>query len=172
MNKVRIGLVGLAALIAMLGTEGLAVAGEKLRADLNGFQEAPSTISTTGSGEFRGGISKDETSIEYELTYSDIQVGPVIAAHIHLGQPGLAGGVIAFLCGGGGKPACPSTAGTVAGTITAADVIGPAAQGIAAGEFAEVLRAIRQGATYVNVHSTEFPGGEIRGKVTTSGGGN
>jgi hypothetical protein len=44
-------------------------------------------------------------------------------------------------------------------------VIGPAGQGIAAGEFAEIVRAIRAGRAYANVHSTKFPGGEIRGQI-------
>ena len=50
-------------------------------------------------------------------------------------------------------------------TVTAADVIGPTGQGIAAGEFAEVLRAIRQGVAYANVHSMRNLGGEIRGQI-------
>lgn len=67
-----------------------------------------------------------------------------------------------------GTQLCPgTTSGSVSGRITAADVIGgAAAQGVAAGEFAEVLRAIREGAVYVNVHTTLFPGGEIRGQLT------
>ncbi len=158
-------LVALAAVAAMLGAPTLAVAKQKFKAELDGFQETPLTLSTTGTGEFRAQVNNDET-IEYELTYSDIQFGSVLFAHIHLGRPGITGGVIAFLCGGGGKPACPGpTAGTVTGTITAADVIGPAGQGIAPGQFAELLTALDEGATYVNVHSTGFPGGEIRGAV-------
>jgi hypothetical protein len=44
-------------------------------------------------------------------------------------------------------------------------VIGPLGQGVAAGEFAEVLAAIRKGVTYANVHSSRNPGGEIRGQI-------
>ncbi len=110
-------------------------------------------------------MNQDETAIDYELSYSDIQFGTVLFAHIHLGRPAIAGGVSAFLCGGGGKPACPATSGTVTGTITAADVIGPGGQGIAAGELDELLGAMRESATYANVHSTGFPGGEIRGAI-------
>ena len=65
--------------------------------------------------------------------------------------------------GGGGKPACPAN-GTVTGTVTAADVIGPG-RGIDPGEFGELIRAMRNGATYANVHSPTYQPGEIRGNI-------
>ena len=58
-----------------------------------------------------------------------------------------------------------ATPATVAGTIRAADVVGPTAQGIEPGEFAELVAAVRAGVTYVNVHSTKYPGGEIRAQL-------
>ena len=64
-------------------------------------------------------------------------------------------------------PECPNS-GTVTGVRMASDVVGPSGQGIAAGEFAEVLRAIRSGNAYINVHSTTWPGGEIRGQIRTN----
>jgi hypothetical protein len=135
------------------------------RARLDGFQETP-TLSTTGHGQFRAKIN--ETSIEYTLTYADLE-GATTQAHIHLGRPAIAGGVSAFLCGGAppasNKAACPNKEGTVTGTIVASDVIGPTGQGIAAGEFDELVRAIRASATYANVHTDKYPGGEIRGRI-------
>ena len=129
-------------------------------ARLTGYQETPS-VSTRARGRFALWVEKD--SVHFELSYDNLEA-PVTVAHIHLGQRHTAGGVIAFFCGGGGKPECPQ-AGTVTGTIVAADVVGPANQGIAPGEFRELVRAIRAGATYANVHSTMFPAGEIRGQI-------
>jgi hypothetical protein len=53
----------------------------------------------------------------------------------------------------------------LSGTIVPANVIGPVGQGIAPGEFAELVAAIRAGRAYANVHSTLFPAGEIRGQI-------
>jgi hypothetical protein len=156
--------VGTLSLLVLLGALALADSGKRnLKADLEGFQEVPA-ISTAGEGKFRAKISKDESMIEFELSYSDLEGGAVLFAHIHLGQVGVNGGVAAFLCGGGDKPACPSS-GTVTGTIVAADIIGPAGQGIAPGELSEVIHAMRAGKTYVNVHTTTFSGGEVRGQI-------
>ena len=71
-----------------------------------------------------------------------------------------------FLCGGGGQPACPAaTHGMITGTITAANVTGPTAQGIAPGDLTSALEAVREGISYANMHTVLFPGGEIRGQV-------
>ena len=136
------------------------------KATLSGFAETPS-VSTTGKGKLRLTIDRANTTITYELSYSGLQVGPATAAHLHLGQAGVAGGVIADLCGGL-KPACPAgTSGTVSGTIMAANILGPVTQGIAGpADWAEVLRAIRAGVVYANVHTATYPLGEIRGQVS------
>ena len=135
------------------------------KASLNGYQETPA-VSSTGSGEFRATVDRDDGSLTYELSYSNLEGAVTTAAHVHLGQTGVAGGVSFFLCGGGGKPLCPNTTGTVTGTVIAADVIGPVGQGIAAGEFAEILQAMRSGVTYANVHTNKHPGGEMRGQIS------
>ena len=61
-------------------------------------------------------------------------------------------------------PLCPP-AGTVTGTVGAANVIGPSTQLVAPGELDEVIRALRAGYAYGNVHSSAAPGGEIRGQL-------
>jgi hypothetical protein len=146
------------------GTVGADDERHRVKATLSGFQETPSTLSTPGTGTFTATIDDNAQSIDYKLSYEGLEA-PAIAAHIHLGARGTTGGVSAFLCSGGNKPACPPAGGTVTGTITATDIIGPAAQGIAPGQFAKVIRAIRNGAVYANVHSTLRPGGEIRGQL-------
>jgi len=133
-----------------------------VRATLTGYEETPKTLSSAGSGMFTAKIGA--TMIEYELSYEGLV--DAFASHIHLGRPATSGGIVAFLCGGGGKPACPLSAGTVTGTIEPTDVRAVSDQGIAAGEFDELVRAILNGATYVNVHTTAFPGGEIRGHIS------
>jgi hypothetical protein len=147
----------------------------RIREFLSGFEEVPS-VSTTGEGEFSARINKAETEITYSLSYSDLE-GAVQQAHIHLGQRGANGGITVFLCsnlGNGpvGTQACPPPPATITGTITAADVspnipatAAARAQGLDTGEFDELLSAIRAGATYVNVHSVKFPGGEIRSQI-------
>jgi hypothetical protein len=160
----------LAVLSAGLLVTSLAGAGatgkKNFKANLTGFQEVPA-VSSFGSGTSTATIDDDAQTITYELSYGGLN-STTLFAHIHLGQRGANGGVAAFLCGGGDKPPCPAGTGgteTVSGVIDAADVIGPAAQGIAPGEFDELVRAIRARVTYANVHSMTQPGGEIRGQL-------
>ena len=82
-----------------------------------------------------------------------------------------------FLCsnlgnGPAGTQACPADGGTISGTITPADVgPGGAAQGLEQGNFGELVSALRSGAMYVNVHTADRPGGEIRGQLDGFSGG-
>jgi hypothetical protein len=138
---------------------------------LSGYQENPD-VSTLGRGSLRiFDIDEDAQTFEFELKYSGLE-GAVTVAHIHFGKHGVNGGVSAFLCGGGDKPACPSEdaeadgEAEVTGTIDAADVIGPAGQGIEAGAFDELVAAMRRGNAYANVHSSMWPGGEIRAQIS------
>ena len=177
-NRSRFVLV--AAIAVALGLPVVSAADEgsgELKARLRGFTEVPA-VSTTGRGELLLRFDDDDdddddadggevTSIAYTLRYRDLEGAVTLAAHIHLGQPGVNGGVSVFLCGDSAPP-CPPTEGTVTGTIEAADVIGPAGQGIAAGEFEELIRAMRAQVTYVNVHTDKHPTGEIRGAIRYS----
>jgi len=135
---------------------------------LSGFEEDPLTFSTPGTATFAARIDEKAGEISYRLSWKDLPTN-VVQAHIHFGGRHQSGGVIIFLCGGGPAtapaPACPAGDATVTGTLTAAGVIGPTGQGIAAGEFNELVDAIRADTTYVNIHTTERPGGEIRSQI-------
>lgn len=136
---------------------------EVFRTELSGFEEVP-PILTQGTGSFRAQVARGGNSISYELTFSNL-TAPSTVAHIHIGQRGVAGPVAVFLCGGGSKPDCPGVGGTISGTILPEDVLAVPEQGLAAGDMAGLLRFMRAGVTYVNVHSTTFPAGEIRGQL-------
>jgi len=160
---------------AVLGVAGLLVAqappASTLSATLTGFQEAP-IVSTNARGTFKATINATETLITYTLDYTGI-TGTVTQAHIHMAQRNVSGGIMMWLCGTAANPGpattppptCPAS-GPVTGTLSAAEIVGPAGQGIGPAEMAEVIRAIKLGYTYANIHSTLAPGGEIRGQIT------
>jgi hypothetical protein len=80
------------------------------------------------------------------------------------------GGISLWFCGTATNPGpagtqlCPAS-GTITGTLTASNVVGPTGQLVAPGQLDEVIRAIRAGFAYGNVHSSVLPGGEIRGQL-------
>jgi hypothetical protein len=145
---------------------------QHLEARLRGAHEVPS-ISSTGHALFQATLDSsgdDATQIAYTLDYAGFS-NPLTQAHIHFAEPGVNGGIVLFLCSNlstapAGVQPCPPSPTRIQGTLTRDDVVGTAAaQGIAAGPFIKVLRAIRAGAAYVNVHSTQFQAGEIRGQI-------
>ena len=134
-------------------------------------QEVPSVSSAA-----RGWVTLVVDEAEQTISYEGLE-GPVVQAHIHTGQFGANGGIMVWFCGTAaqpgpaGTPVCPASPGTVSGVLTATQVVGPVGQGIAPGEFAEVVAAIRNGVAYANVHSGKFAGGEIRGQLRRGWGG-
>ena len=96
---------------------------------LTGYEETGTTggaVSTTGNGTFKARISNDESRIDWELSYSDLE-GAVQQAHIHFGQRSITGPISVFLCtnlgnGPAGTQPCPAPPATISGTIVAADV--------------------------------------------------
>jgi hypothetical protein len=146
-------------------------------ARLVSYNEVPA-LSTPARGQFYAVVNKDGTALTYWLTYSGFATN-VAQSHIHFGQHHTNGGVSIWLCQGtarepttppGGMtdtPECQNgqTTTPITDTVEAGDVVGPAGQGISAGEFAEILAAMRAGAAYVNVHSVQFGPGEIRGQI-------
>jgi hypothetical protein len=173
-NRRRLKLVialGVTSLLALVGVAVATGGGHEVRERLSGYEEVPS-VSTVANGEFVASISRHEDSIDYRLSYRDLE-SDVTQAHIHFGQSRVNGGISVWLCANNppittappGTDTCPVREGTVSGTIEPQDVVGPTGQGIAAGEFDELVAALRRGLTYANVHTVAQPGGTIRAQL-------
>jgi hypothetical protein len=159
--------------IASLPSIALGVNSRDFHAKLNGYQEIitvagaqAGAVNTNGFGVLKTHLNDD--SITFRFEFSGL-TSNLVQAHYHFGQEHTTGGVMVFLCGPAGSPAkqaCPAaTFGVVSGTLVAGDVIGPGGQNILAGDLTAVLNAIRNDAAYANLHSVNFPGGEIRGHI-------
>jgi CHRD domain len=141
------------------------------KAKLSGFNETPVPKLSDGTGTFTATINGGK--LTYKLTFSGLS-SDAFMSHIHFGQPAVTGGIYIWLCGSttapgpAGTPTCPAKGGTVTGTATAASVQPLAPQNLTAGDFAGALRILQSGDAYVNVHTINFPSGEIRGQVKTS----
>lgn len=173
MQTIRLSGATTAAVFAgalMLAAPGSSSAQETgFSARLESFNEVPS-ISSTASGSFRATLSEDGLSLNYKLSHSGLSA-PITQSHIHFGQTHTNGAIMVFLCQTvsnpdptGLAPECVQS-GTVEGTITTANIIQAGNQGIGNGEFGEFLAAIEDASGYVNVHTTGFGSGEIRGQV-------
>ncbi len=157
-----------AALLLLLAVAGLAAAGENRNysVHLNGDTEVPANASqAVGQAIFN--LSPDGTSLDYKLIVANLD-NPV-AAHIHVGPPGVNGPVVVLLFSA--PPAGGTANGVIAeGTITAANVTGP----LLGQPFSALIEALNTGNAYVNVHTNDgvpptgtgpgdLPAGEIRG---------
>jgi hypothetical protein len=126
-------------------------------------------IYSGGTGSLALKLDKKAGTLDYTLDYSGLG-SPVTQAHIHFGKVHVGGGIMVFLCtnlgnGPAGTPACPANGGTVSGTLDAADVVGPAPQNIVPGNFQGVVDALKSNTAYGNIHTTQFPAGEMRAQI-------
>jgi hypothetical protein len=141
---------------------------QPLYAVANGAQEVP-PIHTPAAGKLAIWLDDVSGEIRYELGWAGLRGRPV-GAHLHFGQQGVNGGVLAVLCSNRNDvpfPAAPPECGPdgARGVLGPDDVPGIEAQGVERGDVRALFHAIRQGAVYVNVHTSEFPNGEIRGQL-------
>ena len=122
----RVSVILLVLVSASVLTYGFTQGFKNIKEFLGGYEETPSAVSTTGNGTFNARISNDESRIDWELSYNDLE-GAVLQAHIHLGQRSVTGPISVFLCtnlgnGPAGTQPCPAPPATISGTIVAADV--------------------------------------------------
>ena len=180
MKTRRLAAIGLAVSAAAIGLQFTAGAqsdrshDDRVTATLVGRQEVP-IVSTVARGRFDAKVAGDESSLEWNLTYSGLQ-GIVTQAHIHIAQRNVNGGIVIWLCQTAASPApaaagpvaeCPQTATgslSLSGIVTSANVVAIATQQFG-GDLGEVIDAIRAGFAYANVHTNPSAGGEIRGQL-------
>jgi hypothetical protein len=158
-----------------LASSAMAAPSQEFRAVLSGFNEVGAlnaqsgAILSEGKGTLELKLDRQAQTLMFTLKFSGLSA-MVTQSHIHFGKVHMAGGVIVFFCSNlAGAPAgtqpCPASGGTVTGTITAANILGPSAQNVKAGDFDALADALESNTAYVNVHTTNFPAGEIRGEI-------
>lgn len=129
---------------------------------LTGDQQVPA-VTTAAFGFAEVQLSEDNSTLSFEVVVCNIV--NVIASHIHVGAAGAIGPVVLPFFGAPSPP-FNSTDGcdTLAqGTRTSADLITRPDAGI--NNWNDFINALIAGNTYVNVHTTAHPGGEIRGQL-------
>ena len=160
---------------AMLVLLSLPATAQRFSGEFSGFNELGAlnnqsgAILSNGEGTLKLTLDKDASTISYELTYSGLSSN-VLQSHIHFGRVHSSGGIMVFLCtnlgnGPAGTPTCPATGGTVTGTITASGVRPIPTQNVTAGDFDAITAALLNRAAYGNLHTANFPAGEIRAEV-------
>ena len=148
---------------------------EEFHAVFSGFNEVGAlnaqsgAILSPGRATLELQLNRADQTLSFILRYSGL-VNPVTQSHIHFGKVHMAGGVMVFFCSNlasapAGTQPCPANAGTVMGTVSAANVLGPTTQGVPAGDFQAIVDALESDTTYANIHTTVFPAGEIRGEI-------
>jgi hypothetical protein len=166
-------------LAAPLTVPGAHVRATEFHATYSGFEETgplpgptaaeTGAIFSPGTATLDLNLDRNARTITFKLTFSGLSTA-VTQSHIHFGKRHVPGGIMVFFCtnlnnGPAGTQACPAGGGTVTGMITGGSVIGPTAQGVPAGDFDALVAALDSDTVYGNVHTTAFPGGEIRGQV-------
>lgn len=128
-------------------------------AQLHGGNEVPG-VATGSAGTATVTWNATTNQGTYRVDVYNMPVGTT-ASHIHVGAAGVGGPVVInFTVPTGGI----SNDFGLTGTFGCSDVVARAAQGINSCE--DFVQALLLGNTYVNVHSTANPGGEIRGQLT------
>jgi hypothetical protein len=127
-------------------------------AQLDGGQEVPPTDTTaTGSAMFT--LDDNKTALHYQLNVTNIY--NVTAAHIHVAPAGVNGPVVVPLFSG--NETGPVNGVLAEGTIMSADdLTGP----LAGMTIDDLIAEIESGNAYTNVHTSKYPGGEIRGQIS------
>jgi CHRD domain len=152
----RTRLISLAALVAVaaltLAASAAAIGGAKRATSLNGAEECSATACNTGDPDGSGSaaitLNVGQASVCWDITVANITL-PATAAHIHEAPAGVPGPVVV--------PLSPPDASGHASGCTSADPT--------------LIQDIIDNPAeyYVNVHTTDFPAGAVRGQLDNRG---
>jgi hypothetical protein len=151
--------------VMTLGAIGAGVASAQaqtytLTATLTGNEETPAPGLNTGAfGSATVVLDVGARTVSYRVEVFNLPSG-VTASHIHVGAVGTAGPIIINFA----PPVNASNDFSFSGTVPESQWLLRPEQGIRSGD--DIIQAVLGNNTYVNVHSTVNPGGEIRGKLT------
>ena len=158
----RFRLTMAATVIMLAGLVGVADAAPRtMTTHLQGAQEVPAAA-TNAQGQLTMKVAPDGESVDYRLIVANID--DVFMAHLHMAPAGQNGGVVVWLYPDGPPPQPipgPTNGILATGTITADDLVGA----MAGMQISDLLAAADAGMLYANVHTTAFPGGEVRGQL-------
>jgi hypothetical protein len=195
MHRNTLALAALASAVSVVLSTHANADNENFSAVLSGFEEVgplarvtsapgvePETFSfptgaifSPGNGTLQLSLDKGQQTISYTLTYTPMS-SAVTQAHIHFGKEHVPGGIMVFFCTNqsngptANTPTCPTPSGTppsatVAGTWSAANVIAVPGQNITVNDFNALIATLESDTAYGNIHTTNFPSGEIRGQI-------
>ena len=156
LKSVSVCLMVLASVTAVASAQS-----RNFRAHLSGGEEVP-PAETRAQGQAVFQLSRDGLGLRYKLVVANIE--NVTMAHIHLAPPGVNGPVVLWLYPSAPPPVLIEGrfSGVLAeGTVTAANLIGL----LAGQDLSALIQEIEDGNAYVNVHTSQYPGGEVRGQI-------
>jgi Cu/Zn superoxide dismutase len=161
--------------IAVVGpssSSSSSLSGDQFSARLTGDNEVP-PVNTDATGRIRLIVNSAQDAVDYQISLSNLN-GIVTGAHIHSGGSSTNGPIVANLnvhgafasasAGGGGGGGSATTSTSTGGTVTFADLKGP----LAGKQISDLIKLIKDGKAYVNVHTDQNPDGEIRGQLAPS----
>lgn len=138
--------------------------------------EVVPAVSSLARGRVLLRVEPGGDGLRFELRYVALE-GEIAPVQLRLGQPGVNGGALAWLCGTTADPgppgtaACPASPGMLSGRLAAGDVVGPRGQGVEVGDLDALLAALQEGLVYAAVRSSRFPDGEVRGQLRAEAAG-
>lgn len=163
-KKVRLSLIALLVVVLLVAAATAFAQVMNWRTHLTSAEEVNATVvvDSQAQGQAIFQLNSDGTALEYHLNVANID--NVLMSHIHKGAPGTNGPIVVWL-----YPSAPPASlipgrfdGVLAeGTITSANLVGP----LAGHPLSDLVDLLESGGAYVNVHTSQYPGGEIRGQV-------